>query len=53
MEERKIGHNRAHRRYQRAGRRDDIEARGREWEAYSSARKDLRKAIRVALSELW
>ncbi|KAL4103572.1 hypothetical protein QTP88_018933 [Uroleucon formosanum] len=44
---------RARRRYQRAGRRDDAEERAREREAYSSARKELRRAIRLAQVESW
>ncbi|KAL4090895.1 hypothetical protein QTP88_025653 [Uroleucon formosanum] len=43
----------ARRRYQRAGRRDDAEGRAREREAYSAARKELRRAIRLAQIESW
>ncbi|KAL4103526.1 hypothetical protein QTP88_018889 [Uroleucon formosanum] len=43
----------ARRRYQRAGRRDDAEGRAREREAYSAARKELRRAIRLAQIEFW
>ncbi|KAL4089758.1 hypothetical protein QTP88_024729 [Uroleucon formosanum] len=43
----------ARRRYQRAGRRDDAERRVREREAYSAARKELRRAIRLAQIESW
>lgn len=42
-----------HRRYQRAGRRDNAEERPRERDDYSSARKELRKAIRLARVESW
>ncbi|KAL4121042.1 hypothetical protein QTP88_013627 [Uroleucon formosanum] len=43
----------ARRRYQRAGRRDDAEGRAREREAYSAARKELRRAIRLDQIESW
>lgn len=44
---------RARKRHQRAGRRNDIEERDRQREAYSSARKELRRAIRAAQVESW
>ncbi|KAL4091732.1 hypothetical protein QTP88_026379 [Uroleucon formosanum] len=43
----------ARRKYQRAGRKDDAEGRAREREAYSAARKELRRAIRLAQIESW
>lgn len=44
---------RARRRYQRAGRRDNIETTDREQAPYFSTTKETKRAIRVAQSESW